>query len=394
MQVDLIEREPSYQTLTMWTFRFLQRVHRSLRIHSNTGFCRNPQWQKTFSTNSFSPYRRREVYYPTDKIKTLEDFEKYASPEDKDHLDFIQSEFIEYCRNGKFKVLEPTDEEWLNCINFESKSSRFAFLKQCERKRLDRNFKQLETAPKEKKNVHDLMDPNACHRFTREMYNFTFRKIAHYRLAQAQMLEEPIVVDFGFTDELYFHEIRDLSLQFIQLFGLAKQSVYERLPTFNLVFCNVKKPWEENQIFRILKSRNYDVDKILDSGITVTEKSYLDLFPKEDLVYLSPDAPHYYHPDDGIPIIGGIIDLTTRKKLSYTKAVAENLEVRKLPIDMVTKVYGNKCLPLDQVAKYINTLRFTGDPYKAYETLPLRKRRLGKKHPDNSLTQNSTAFVK
>lgn len=77
---------------------------RSLRIHRNPGICRNLQWQKAFSTNSFLLYHKRTDYYPTDQIKNLEDFEKYASPEEKDRLEFIRSEFIDYCRAGKFEV--------------------------------------------------------------------------------------------------------------------------------------------------------------------------------------------------------------------------------------------------------------------------------------------------
>lgn len=76
-------------------------------MHRNPGICRNLQWQKAFSTNSFLLYHKRTEYYPTDKIKNFEDFEKYASPEEKDRLEFIRSEFIDYCRAGKFQVSGP-----------------------------------------------------------------------------------------------------------------------------------------------------------------------------------------------------------------------------------------------------------------------------------------------
>lgn len=329
-------------------------------------------------------YDKRTEYYPTDKIKNLKDFEKYSSPEEKDRLEFIRSEFIDYCRAGKFEMLEPTDQEWLNCLNFETKSSRFAYLKQRE-KRIMEKVKDAEKLEERSQIVKrdNRLDPDCHHRFIRDMFGHTVNLISDHRLAQAAIFEDPIVVDFGHTDSLYYHEIRDVALQFIHLFGLARMSAFERTPTLNLIFCNVKKPWEENQIFQILKSRNHKFEDIAKGPVTITEKSYLDLFPKKDLVYLSPDARHYYHPDDGIPIMGGIIDTTTTAKLSYRKAKQEDLKVRKLPIDMVTKIYGNKCLALDHVAKYINILRFTGDPYEAYNTLPLRKRRPPKKlrHP-------------
>lgn len=349
-------------------------------MHRNPGICRNLQWQKAFSTNSFLLYHKRTEYYPTDKIKNFEDFEKYASPEEKDRLEFIRSEFIDYCRAGKFQILEPTDEDWLKCLNFETKSSRLSYLKQCEKKIMEK-VKAAEKLkePSRKVERDNRLDPDGQHRFIRAMFDHTVNMIADHRMAQAALFEDPIVVDFSFIDSLYYHEIRDVALQLMYVRSLAKMSAFERTPTLNLIFCNVQKPWEENQIFKVLESRNQKLEDIAKGPVTMTEKSYLDLFPKEDLVYLSPDARHYFHPDDGIPIIGGIIDTTTTAKLSYGKAKKEDLKIRKLPIDMVTKVYGNKCLALDHVVNYINVLRFTGDPYQAYNVLPLRKRRPPKK---------------
>lgn len=364
----------------MRTFRFLQCVQRSLRMNRNPGICRNLQWQKAFSTNLFLLYHKRTEYYPTDKIKNFEDFEKYASPEEKDRLEFIRSEFIDYCRAGKFQILEPTDEDWLKCLNFETKSSRLSYLKQCEKKIMEK-VKAAEKLkePSRKVERDNRLDPDGQHRFIRAMFDHTVNMIADHRMARAALFEDPIVVDFSFIDSLYYHEIRDVALQLMYVRSLAKMSAFERTPTLNLIFCNVQKPWEENQIFKVLESRNQKLEDIAKGPVTITEKSYLDLFPKEDLVYLSPDARHYFHPDDGIPIIGGIIDTTTTAKLSYGKAKKEDLKIRKLPIDMVTKVYGNKCLALDHVVNYINVLRFTGDPYQAYNVLPLRKRRPPKK---------------
>ena len=73
--------------------------------------------------------------------------------------------------------------------------------------------------------------------------------------------------------------------------------------------------------------------------IHVSEKSYLDLFPKERLVYLSYNAEDTlmkFNPDD-IYIIGGLVDKTNPKPLSMAKCKKEGLRRAKLPLDVYVR---------------------------------------------------------
>ena len=63
------------------------------------------------------------------------------------------------------------------------------------------------------------------------------------------------------------------------------------------------------------------------------EDSFYDIFPREKLVYLSPEAPKLkdYNPDD-IYIIGGLLDLE-QSHSSYEKATELGIRCGSLPID-------------------------------------------------------------
>lgn len=84
--------------------------------------------------------------------------------------------------------------------------------------------------------------------------------------------------------------------------------------------------------------------------VKVTDQSYLDLIPKEEIIYLSPHAeesltefkPNYHY------VIGCFIDISFSKCLSYKKAQAEEVKCYKLPIDEFVSYSKkrNKLLPL------------------------------------------------
>ena len=66
---------------------------------------------------------------------------------------------------------------------------------------------------------------------------------------------------------------------------------------------------------------------------TVTEKCYTELFPKENLVYLSPDSRNLlkYNPND-IYIMGGLVDRSVEKNASLAKAESKNIRHARLPL--------------------------------------------------------------
>jgi len=91
--------------------------------------------------------------------------------------------------------------------------------------------------------------------------------------------------------------------------------------------------------------------------VTVTEKSYLDLYPKKDLVYLSPDARETLSHFDAnkIYILGGIVDKRGETPLTLAKAQQEGIAAFKLPLDRYTPGgrHDSKALTLDVVLKIL-----------------------------------------
>lgn len=68
--------------------------------------------------------------------------------------------------------------------------------------------------------------------------------------------------------------------------------------------------------------------------VTVTEDHYLDLFPKEQLVYLSPDAERTMNEYDHEKtyIVGALADKFGRPHLTKRVAEQQGIETRKLPL--------------------------------------------------------------
>lgn len=58
-------------------------------------------------------------------------------------------------------------------------------------------------------------------------------------------------------------------------------------------------------------------------------------------MYFLFDVRYYFYLDDGILIIGGIIDIIIIVKLLYGKVKKEDLKIRKFSIDMVIKLVNN-----------------------------------------------------
>ncbi|GMF16796.1 unnamed protein product [Phytophthora lilii] len=71
-----------------------------------------------------------------------------------------------------------------------------------------------------------------------------------------------------------------------------------------------------------------------------TSKSYMDLFKKESLVYLTADSPNTITKlsRDKVYIIGGIVDRNRLKGITYEKAVEQGIETAKLPLDAVVEM--------------------------------------------------------
>uniref|UniRef100_T1JQQ1 RNA (guanine-9-)-methyltransferase domain-containing protein 1 n=2 Tax=Tetranychus urticae TaxID=32264 RepID=T1JQQ1_TETUR len=162
----------------------------------------------------------------------------------------------------------------------------------------------------------------------------------------ASQFGQKLIIDFSYENCMHTQEKKSLVKQLC--FGYQK--IRESEDPFDLWFCGLNPKekthsyldevlgWNRNAIFT-------------NSFIHRTERSYLDLFPKEKLVYLCPDSSVDLHKfdDEAIYIVGGLVDKRVIKPVSLAKCKKEGLKTARLPLDQHLSMIGNKILTLDQV---------------------------------------------
>lgn len=111
--------------------------------------------------------------------------------------------------------------------------------------------------------------------------------------------------------------------------------------------------------------------------VNLEEKSYLDLFPNEDIVYLSSESENVISSLDvsKVYIIGGLVDHNNHKGLCHRLAVENNIAHARLPIDEYLEMKTRKVLTIDHVFRIILAVASEGKSWKdAFLTIiPARK---------------------
>ncbi|KAH0999101.1 tRNA methyltransferase 10 homolog A-like [Dendroctonus ponderosae] len=106
------------------------------------------------------------------------------------------------------------------------------------------------------------------------------------------------------------------------------------------------------------------------------ESHYLDIFPRDKLVYLTSDSDNVIHnlEDDKVYIIGGLVDHNGHKGICYNKAVEEGIAHGQLPIGEYFWMKQRKVLTINQVFEILIRVS-EGKTFKeAFELiLPRRK---------------------
>ncbi|XP_018099232.1 tRNA methyltransferase 10 homolog B isoform X2 [Xenopus laevis] len=97
--------------------------------------------------------------------------------------------------------------------------------------------------------------------------------------------------------------------------------------------------------------------------VDTTENSFLDVFPLETVVYLTPDSDNALEDVDPekVYVIGGLVDESVQKKLTYHKAKDHELQTARLPIQeyMVKNInmknFHSEILAINQVFDVLST---------------------------------------
>ncbi|XP_019127136.2 tRNA methyltransferase 10 homolog B [Larimichthys crocea] len=184
------------------------------------------------------------------------------------------------------------------------------------------------------------------------------KAITKERLAEAQSTGPKLCVDLSMTDSMSDKEISRLAGQLRRLYGSNKKAARP----FHVFLTDLR---EDGRLYRECLRMN---DGFQNYMMDITEESCLDLFPAETVVYLTPDADEALETVDAdkVYVLGGLVDESIQKKLSFSRARELSVHTARLPIDeyMVkkdnAKNFHSKILAVNQVFDILSTFCRTG----------------------------------
>jgi len=182
-------------------------------------------------------------------------------------------------------------------------------------------------------------------------------RLQNHRLRRAALFGQQLVIDLAFDEYMKLYETRLLLKQLSIIYNYNK---YKTTEPFDLHFtdCNPKSNSmrEMSRYFPNYKSPQFMA--------TFHTKSYLDVFPNQRLVYLTPHSDYVLKKfnDNDIYIIGGIIDKFSHEPITHLKAHKQGIRTARLPLDEnVLWKTGSKSLCLNHIVSILHDIKMTGD---------------------------------
>ncbi|XP_004636684.1 tRNA methyltransferase 10 homolog C [Octodon degus] len=304
-----------------------------------------------------------------------EDVSTVPSSKDEDTL-AANRELIEMWRLlGKSVPEHITEEQLKTIMECASKSSKKKYLKYLF---IKENLKKAKQIKKERKAAAREEAQKAKLLETTEEdkeQSFLFLRLwdrqkdiaMGWKGAQAMQFGQPLVFDMSYDNYMNPKELQNTISQLLESEGSNRRDV----DPFHLYFCNLKIDGAyHRQLVRHYRER---WNKLL---LTTTEKSYVDVFPKDSIIYLTADSPNvmttYKH--DKIYVIGSFVDKKMQPGASLARAKQLNLATECLPLDKYLQWdTGNKNLTLDQMMRILLCLKNTGNWEEALKFVPSRK---------------------
>lgn len=287
------------------------------------------------------------------------------SEKDSKALKVIQLEHDFYYSQG-YQILSPeemTNEYWLEALNMNSKQQRLKFYiytskKETLKKKPNKKVKTIDPSKR--------MDSYEHGRIFHRIYDTTIARGWDYKLASAMVHGCPLVFDFDFAQHMRPQDISNTGKQITECYAINRKHE----SPFHLHFTNSPPNNPIYKSFQMKRLNQNDLDLA-----TITEKSYLELFDKERLVYLSPDARNTineFKPDD-VYIVAAFNDQANPQPLTYAKAKQDGIRCAKLPLDeYMDWGFGRKVLTIDAMMNILLTFYKTKSWNEAFKHIPKR----------------------
>ncbi|XP_041347818.1 tRNA methyltransferase 10 homolog C-like [Gigantopelta aegis] len=311
------------------------------------------------------------------EIKSASEILSSLDAETEKKLKVFKMEYEVLLHMGAFVPETMTDDTWLRVLEQNSSSARrrlYRFLRRNEKLEEKKKAKQrareeerlaTESQTKDREESPPLEPKNT---FFFHIRQTSMNRTYYTRLAHSMLFGIPLVFDLDFEQHMRTQDCQNLVSQFMMAYGFNK--VVQEPFHFVLTGAN-----PQGHIMRMLNKGS--VERPLDSFLfTVTEQSYLDLYPRNNVVYLTPNAPNVlksFNPND-VYIIGGLVDKTSKKPFTMAKAKEQNIRMAKFPLDEhLIWSQGTKSLTIDQVVRILLELKESNSWKRALQYVPKRK---------------------
>ncbi|NXS98258.1 TM10C methyltransferase, partial [Jacana jacana] len=281
-------------------------------------------------------------------------------------------EILEMWRLAGRSVPENITEEQLKTfMACPSKSAKKKYLKYLHLKELYKKNDKRKMDEKRERRLEAQKQASETDETKRNsflvMWASAMDKAYGWRVAQSMIFGQPLIFDMSYEKEMSVREVTNTVRQIVLSESCNRRSV----DPFHVHFCNLKDDSLYQREF--IKHYRETWGKLL---VTVTDRCYTDIFPKDKLVYLTADSPKVMKTfdHDKIYIVGSMVDKSIKTGVSLARAKRLGLETAALPLERyLLWNSGAKNLTLDQMMHILLTLKDTGDWKKALEFVPKRK---------------------
>ncbi|KAM8712785.1 hypothetical protein ACLKA7_013163 [Drosophila subpalustris] len=219
------------------------------------------------------------------------------------------------------------------------------------------------------------------------IYDSTINHWQNNRLTRAMQFAPKLVLDCSYDDHMNHRESSYAAKQLMLCFAENRAND----EPFDLHYCNTNF---DGSCMQILK-RYIPTMLNPEFPMNIHSQCFTELFPKEQLVYLTPHCREdlvTYDPDD-IYIVGAMVDTVNNEPLSLAKAKRLGLRMARLPLDRYLQwgAGSGKSLTLNQMISIMLDLKKTGDWNTALQHVPRRKVADYATHPNDRQALNKRA---
>ncbi|CAK6965896.1 tRNA methyltransferase 10 homolog C [Scomber scombrus] len=360
-----------------------------LSRHFNTG---SSVWKDALQPQAEQPGGRETL--DLDKWKSVmrsqaasDEKQQDIEEEDEAGNDLKESSTLEATRElvvmwrqaGKLVPQEMTDEEVETVAKLTTKSSRKKYLKYLALREGHKRFRKEKQEKKKAEKEERLKKDDAEEgddqggqelksTFLLQFWNRSLDRVLAWKSAQAMVFGQPLVFDMSYDSSMSRQEVENTVSQLMEVEGMNRRAT----EPYHLHLCNLQPDGAYKK--ELLKRYGAETwDRLL---ITSTERQHFDLFPREQLVYLTADSPNVLRTFDHskVYIIGSIVDRSIQTGLSLANAKRLKLATARLPLDeFLHWGCGAKNLTLDQMIRIMLTMKETGKWEEALKFVPTRK---------------------